>query len=382
MADFSLPQEQRELQQLARDFTRNEIIPVAEHHDRTGEFPQQIINKAHEIGLMNLFVPEEYGGLGLHVMEEVIVGEELAYGCSGVSTAMSVNALAGAPVMIAGTDEQKREFLAPLIDEPIIASYAVSEPNAGSDVAGISTTARRVGDEYVINGTKQWITGAGYARWFYVLAKTDPDAGHRGMSAFLVPADTPGVSVGKKEDMMGQRASSTHAVTFEDVTIPARYLLGSEGQGFKIAMGAFDFTRPGVAAAALGVAQRALDEAVKYSRERVAFGQPIAMNQGVSFMIADMAADIEAARLLTWKSAWQRDSGERNTKVASMAKRTAGDLAMRASTDAVQILGGYGYSREYPVEKLMRDAKIFQIYEGTQQIQRLIIAREVILPRG
>ena len=290
---------------------------------------------------------------------------------------MEANALAAAPVIVAGNDAQKREFLGQLTAEPKFAAYCVTEPGAGSDVTGIRTTAKKVADDYVINGSKMWITNGSVASWYFVLAYTDTAAKHKGMSGFMVPASTQGISVGKKEWNMGQRASDTRGITFEDVKIPARYLLGKEGDGFKIAMSAFDHTRPPVAIGAVGLARRAMDEAIQYAQTRKAFGTAIASFQAVSFMIADMAKDIEAARGLVYKAAWMIDQGERNTKYAAMAKAFAADTAMRVATDAVQVFGGYGYSEEYPVEKLMRDAKIYQIYEGTSQIQRLIIAKEI-----
>jgi len=376
--DFSLNDEQRALQELARDFARNEIEPVAAHHDRTGEFAMEVYKKAHSVGLMNTHIPEAYGGPGLHVLENCILAEELAAGCSGIYTCMEVNSLAAAPLLVAGTEEQKQTFLTPLSRELLFASYAVTEPNAGSDVAGIGTRAVKDGDGYVLNGHKMWITGAGYASWFFVLAYTDPAAKYRGMTGFVVPADTPGVKVGKKEMNMGQRASDTRAVDFEDVRVPAANRLGQEGQGWLIAMKAFDRTRPPVAAGAVGVGRRAMEHAIKYAKERQAFGGPIAKQQAVAFMIADMAKDLSAARLLVWNAASKIDRGEPNTLEAAMAKSFAADTAMRVTTDAVQVFGGYGYSTEYPVEKLMRDAKVFQIYEGTSQIQRIIIARELL----
>jgi acyl-CoA dehydrogenase len=326
---------------------------------------------------MNAHVPVEYGGAGLGVLDVCLVTEELAYGCTGIATAMEGNGLAAAPLIVAGNEEQKKEFLGRLTREPLLAAYCVTEPGAGSDVAGIRTTAKRVGDEYVISGEKMWITNANVANWYFLLAYTDPSAKHKGMSGFIVPRDSPGVTVGKKEKNLGQRASDTRGITFEEVKVPAKYLLGKEGDGFKIAMSAFDHTRPTVSSGAVGLARRAMDEAVKYATERSTFGQPIAKYQAVSFMIADMAKDIEAARLLVWQSAWAIDNGRRNTKLAAFAKAFAADVVMRVATDAVQIFGGYGYSQEYPVEKLMRDAKIYQIYEGTSQIQRLIIAKEI-----
>ena len=377
MIDFSLTEEQVQIQELARKFAREEIIPKAAHHDQTGEFPREIVKKAWDIGLMNTHVPAEYGGAGLGVLDGCIITEEFAYGCTGIATAMEANGLAAAPVIVAGNEEQKKEFLGRLTREPLFAAYCVTEPGAGSDVVGIRTFAKRVGDDYVINGEKMWITNASVANWYFLLAYTDPSAKHRGMSGFIVPRETPGVTVGKKEKNLGQRASDTRGITFEDVKVPAKYLLGKEGDGFKIAMSAFDHTRPTVSSGAVGLARRAMDEAIKYATERSAFGQPIAKYQAVSFMIADMAKDVEAARLLVWQAAWAIDNGRRNTKLASFAKAFAADVAMRVATDAVQVFGGYGYSQEYPVEKLMRDAKIYQIYEGTSQIQRLIIAKEI-----
>lgn len=376
--DFTLTEEQRALQELARDFARNEIEPAAPHHDRTGEFAWDIYRKAHSLGLMNTHIPEAYGGAGLHVFDNCLLAEELAAGCSGIYTCMEVNSLAAAPLLVAGTEEQKQRFLAPLTRELSFASYAVTEPDAGSDVAGIGTRAVRDGDDYVLTGHKMWITGAGFATWFFVLAYTDPGARYKGMTGFLVPANTPGVKIGKKELNMGQRASDTRAVDFEEVRVPSENRLGKEGQGWLIAMTAFDRTRPPVAAGAVGVARRAMEHAIQYAKERNTFGVPIARHQAVAFMIADMAKDLSAARLLVWQAAAKYDRGEPNTLEAAMAKSFAADTAMRVTTDAVQILGGYGYNTEYPVEKLMRDAKVFQIYEGTSQIQRIIIARELL----
>jgi acyl-CoA dehydrogenase len=377
MLNFTLSDDQLQLQELARKFAKEEIIPKAPHHDETGEYPRDIAKKAWEIGLMNTHIPQEYGGLGLGVLEGCIITEELAYGCTGISTAMEANTLAAAPVIVAGNDAQKKEFLGKLSSSPIFAAYCVTEPGAGSDVSGIRTQAKKVGTEYVLNGSKMWITNGSVADWYFVLAYTDPSLKHKGMSGFVVPAQTPGITVGKKEWNMGQRASDTRGITFEDVKIPEKYLLGREGDGFKIAMSAFDHTRPAVASGAVGLAKRAMDEAIQYASTRKTFGQPISSYQSISFMIADMAKDIEAARLLVQKAAWTIDQGQRNTRFAAMAKAFAADTAMRVATDAVQVFGGYGYSQEYPVEKLMRDAKIYQIYEGTSQIQRLIIAKEL-----
>lgn len=377
MVDFFLNDEQRQIQQLANQFATKEVKPRSAHHDETGEFPRDICAKAFELGLMNTHIPEEYGGMGLGSFEGCLIAEEIASGCTGIGTAMEANNLAEAPVILAGTEEQKKKFLVPMTEELKFAAYCVTEPGAGSDVAGVKTTAKKVGDEYILNGQKMWITNAGVADWYYVLAATDASAGHRGMSAFLVQRDSEGISVGAKEKNMGQRASDTRGVTFEDVKVPANNLLGKEGDGFKISMQAFDHTRPLVASAAVGLARSAMEHALKYSLERHAFGQPIFNNQAISFMLADMAKDIDAARMLCWRSAWLIDQGVRNSKEAAMAKAFAADTAMRVATDAVQIFGGYGYSHEYPVEKLMRDAKIFQIYEGTSQIQRVIISKQI-----
>jgi acyl-CoA dehydrogenase len=377
MIDFSLTEEQRALRELAHDFSANEIYPRSAEYDKSGEFPMDVLRKAWEVGLMNTHIPAEYGGAGLSVLEGCLLAEEIAWGCTGIATAMEANGLAEAPVIVAGTEEQKRQWLAPMVSEFRLASYCVTEPDAGSDVAGIKSQARKVGDEYVLSGEKMWITGASHADWYFVLAYTDPAQKHRGMSAFIVPRQTPGVEVGKKEKNLGQHASDTRAVRFSEVRVPAAQRLGKEGDGFRIAMGAFDHTRPVVSAAAVGLARHAMEHAVQYAKERTAFGVPIARHQAVAFMIADMAKDIEAARLLVWLAAWTIDQGRRNTREAAYAKATAADTAMRVALDAVQIFGGYGYSTEYPVEKLMRDAKVFQIYEGTSQIQRLIISKEI-----
>jgi acyl-CoA dehydrogenase len=378
---FALTEEQKALRDLAREFAEKEIRPKAAEYDEHSTHPADIIDKAHEIGLMNLHVPEEYGGVGLPIFAGMLVGEELAWGCSGIAVSIVANMLGSGPVMLAGTDEQKRMWLPPLVESPILASFALTEPNAGSDVSGIQTTAVRDGDEYVINGSKMFITNAGHAAWLVVFASTDKSQGHRGLSAFIVPTDLDGVTVENHLDKMGQRATDTSAIAFQDVRIPVENRLGDEGEGFKIAMRTLDHTRPGTAAGAIGVAQAAYEYSIDYSRERVQFGQPIAMNQGVNFLIADMATEIEAARLLTWQAAWLLDQGHRATLQSSFAKRFASDTAMKVTTDAVQIFGGYGYIKEYPVEKLMRDAKLFQIYEGTSQIQRLVIAREIFFPR-
>ena len=379
---FALTGEQRELRALARDFAAREIRPKAADYDERSHHPADLIAKAHSLGLMNLHVPEAHGGLGLPCFDGMLVGEELNWGCSGIGTSIGANGLGAGPVIIAGSDEQQARWLPPLLEEPILCSFALSEPGAGSDVARLATTAVRRGDEYVLNGSKTFITNAGHAAWSVIFAKTDPAKGHRGISAFVVPMDTPGVTIEQHLDKMGQRATDTSAFALTDVVVPVENRLGEEGEGFKIAMKTLDFTRPGTSAGAVGVAQAAYELAVDYAKERVTFDVPIAMHQGINFLIADMATEIEAARLLTWQAAWLLDQGERATLQSSFAKRFSADTAMKVTTDAVQVFGGYGYMKEYPVEKLMRDAKLFQIYEGTSQIQRLVIAKEIFLPRG
>merc|ERR1711936_1399770 len=344
--NFNVTEEQQEFLDLAEQFTKNEIIPVAPHYDRTGEYPWPVLKKAHETGIM---------------------------------TAIEANGLGSMPVMIAGNHEQKKKYLGRLIEEPLMCAYGVTEPGAGSDVSGVKTKAEKKGDEWVINGQKMWITNGGVASFYFVLARTNPDPkcpASKAFTGFIVDRDTPGLTPGRKEQNMGQRASDTRGITFEDVVVPKENVLIGEGAGFKVAMGAFDKTRPPVAAGAVGIAQRALDEATKYATERKTFGTPIINHQAVNFMLADMAIGIESSRLCYMKAGWQADNGIRNTYMASIAKCLAGDVANKAATDAVQVFGGNGFNCEYPVEKLMRDAKIYQIYEGTAQIQRIIIGRE------
>ena len=378
---FDLSDEQKQYKSLALKFAKEEIMPKAAHYDQTGEFPWDLIKKAHDLGLTNCMVPEKYGGPGLSCMDTVLVNEALSYGCTGITLAIQGPLLAQAPVLLAGNDDQKKRFLAPMTEEPQIASYCVTEPGAGSDVAGTKAFAEKKGDAYVLNGQKAWITGGGHAKWFFVLAKTNTDkkapAG-KAFTAFVVDGDTPGITRGKKEANMGQRASDTRVINFEDVVIPKENVLAKEGDGFKVAMGAFDMTRPGVASGALGLAWRCLDEASKYSLERKTFGMPIAMHQAVGFMLAEMAINIEMSRLVTYRAAYDVDQQRRSSYFASIAKAYAADMANKCATDAVQIFGGNGFNCEYPVEKLMRDAKIYQIYEGTSQIQRVVIARTLL----
>jgi len=380
VVDFTLTDEQRNLRELAHDFAEKEMRPVAWEFDKEGTWPEAVLRKAWEVGLMNSHVEEEYGGPGASFFDGCLIEEELGWGCSGIGTSIACNGLAAAPVQIGGSEATKKEYLGRLTEEFGLASFCLTEPDAGSDVSGMRTSAVRKGDKYVINGSKCFITNGGYADWYTVYAKTDKEAGHRGISAFVVPRDA-GVVVDKKEDKMGQRASNTATVTFNDCEVPAANLLGEENKGFKLAMMTLDRTRPGVSAMATGIARAAFEFATDYTKERVQFGVPIAMHQAIQFMIADMATGVEASRLLVWQSGVALDQGRRNTLASSHAKRFAADTAMKVTTDAVQVYGGYGYIKEYPVEKLMRDAKLMQLYEGTSQIQRLVIARETLMPR-
>jgi len=375
--DFALTDEQLALRELAHEFAANEIRPVAWRHDREATFPEEIIAKAWQLGLMNLQIPQLYGGAGLHALDGVLIEEELAWGCSGIQASIGCNSLATLPLLLAGSEELKRTYLARLVEQPRLASFCLTEPDAGSDVAAIGTRAVRAADRYVISGSKCFITNGGYADFFTVFAKTKPQAGLNGISCFLVPR-TAGVTVGRGEDKMGQRASNTTTVTFAEVEIPLDHLIGEENAGFELAMATLDRARPAIAAMAVGIARAAFEFAIDYAAGRTQFGAPISSHQGVQFMLADMATEIEAARLLTWRAACALDRGERATLFSSHAKRFAADTAMKVAIDAVQIYGGYGFIKDYPVEKLMRDAKVMQLYEGTSQIQRLVIARELL----
>lgn len=382
MVSFALSSEQQSIVDMAREFARKEMMPKAAHFDETMDYPWDIVKKAHANGLLNLGLKEEHGGLGVGSLVQAMVVEELAYGCSAMATAITANDLALGPLLVAANKAQLEEFVTPMINEPKMAAYCVTEPGAGSDVAGIRTSCKKLGDDYIINGEKMWITNGSVASWYFLLATLDPALGHKGMCGFIVPANTPGITVGKKEVNMGQRCSDTRCIVFKDVKLSKKYLLGQEGEGFKYAMKAFDHSRPFVAAIGVGIAQCAMDHAVKYALERKTFGKPIAEHQAIAFMIADMATDVESARLLYQKAGWMADQGMKNTKWCSMAKCLGGDIAVKVSQDAVQVLGGYGYNSEYPVEKLYRDSKICQIYEGTQQIQRVIISRAVFAEMG
>ncbi len=381
MVDFTLTDEQKDIRDLAHDFAEKEIRPVAWEYDKDSTWPQEIVDKAWEVGLMNSHIEEEYGGPGLDYLTGCLIEEELGWGCSGIGTSLMCNGLATAPIALGGSDEVKKNYLGRLTESPLLASFCLTEPDAGSDVSGMKTNAVKKGDKYVINGSKCFITNGSHANYYTVYAKTDKEAGHRGISAFVVDRDLDGVTVDKKEDKLGQRASNTATISFNDVEIPAENLLGEENKGFKLAMMTLDRTRPGVSAMAVGIGRAAFEFAADYAKERVQFGVPIAMHQAIQFMIADMATKVEAARLLVYKSGVLLDQGQRNTLASSHAKRFAADSAMEIAVDAVQVYGGYGFIKEYPVEKLFRDAKIMQLYEGTSQIQRLVIARETLMPR-
>jgi len=378
MVNFQLDEMQEMLRELAHEFAVDEIRPNAEHWDANSQYPKEAIQAAHEMGLLNLHIPEDYGGPGLGTFEEVLVNEELAWGDPGFATAAYATSLACAPIITGATEEQKQKWLRKVSEDGALASYGVTEPGAGSDLAACKTTAIRDGDEYVINGSKMFITGAGYADFFFILAKTDPDAGYKGMSGFIVEAGAEGFTLGKKETNMGQRCSDTRAITFDNVRVPVENLIGgSESGGWMNAMNAFDVSRPNIAAHATGLARAAYEHALQYSNERHSFGKPLHKHQAIQFLLADMKTKIEASRLLTWKSAYESDNGIRNTESAAHAKRFSADAAMQIATDAVQIFGGYGYSEEYPVARLMRGAKVMQIYEGSSQVQRMIIGREI-----
>ena len=381
MVDFTLTPEQRDIRSLAHEFAEKEMRPNAWRYDAEGSFPAEVVKNAWALGLMNIHLPEEYGGPGLGFFASSLIGEELGWGCAAIGTSLMSNGLAAAPVILAGSEELKKQYLGMLAAEPKVASFCLTEPDAGSDVASMRCTAVRHGDTYVLNGTKCFVTNGSHASWYTVFASTDRSAGALGISAFVVPRDAPGVVVERSEDKLGLRASDTALISFTDVAVPSSHLLGAEGQGFELAMSTLDHTRPSVAAIAVGIARAAFEFARSYATTRVQFGVPIVMHQGIQFMIADMATKVEAARLLTWKSSVLLDRGKRAKLASSHAKRFAADTAMEVATDAVQIYGGHGVMKEYPVEKLLRDAKIMQIYEGTSQIQRVVIARELLSPR-
>jgi len=377
MLSFNPTEEQEALIEMASRFTKERIIPIAAACDQESRFPEDVFKAAWELGLVNSTVPEEYGGAGMGELDNSLIAEQLAYGCTGIQTSMLANTLALTPILLGGSEEQKKKYLGMLTEAPLFASYCTTEPSGGSDVAGLKTRFEKQGDKYVLNGEKCWITNASFASFFVVFATSDPTMRHKGIAAFIVDKDSDGLRVGKHEDKMGQRASDTAAVHFENVAVPAENLLAPAGAGFKLAMETFNQTRPDIGAMATGLMQRCVDESLAYAKERHSFGQAIIEHQMVQAMIADMAISCEATRLLYQKAAWNLDNGVRSPIVSSYAKAFGADRAMQTAIDAVQVFGGNGYVKDYPVEKLMRDAKVLQIYEGTSQIQRMVIARSL-----
>jgi len=378
MMDFELSEEQKFLVETARRFTKERIIPIAAECDKKHEFPMEVFKEAWELGLVAPNIPEDAGGGGLSELDHVLLTEELAYGCTGIQTSMTANALAATPIIVAGSEAQKKKYLGMLTSEPCFAAYALTEPGAGSDAAAISTKATPDGDDWVVTGQKCFITNASWARWYLVFATVDTALEHKGIMAMVIDRDAEGVSVGKREDKLGQRASDTSTVNFDEVKVPKANVLAPAGKGFQLAMKTFDRTRPDIGAGACGLMRRALDESVAYALERKTFGKAIGEHQMVQLMLANMAIKYEATRLMVLEAAWMIDQGGKNSLVASYSKAFGADSAMEVAVDAVQVFGGNGYTTEYPVEKLMRDAKILQIYEGTSQIQRMVIAKNIL----
>jgi acyl-CoA dehydrogenase len=379
MIDFSLNDKQKDIQEKYRDFTQRWIIPNAKKYDELAEFPWEVTKAAYEEGLMNGPVPEKFGGNGYSILEAAIASEELGAGCIGIGIGIDANTLAITPLLLAGTDEQHRRFFGQLIEEKGVAAYCLTEPNAGSDVQGIKSAAIQHGDEYVLNGHKRFITNAEVSSFLTVFAMTDPTKGSRSLTPFLVPTDSPGVEIMPRFQKMGQKASVQNEIIFHDVKIPVANRLGKEGRGFIYAMKTFDRTRTGVAALSLGAARSAYEISKNWAKNRIQFGKPIAANQAIAFTLAEMAVKVENARMITWRAAWAYDTGQKDASMLSaMCKLYASDIAMEVTTDAVQVMGGEGYSTDYPVEKMMRDVKLCQIYEGTNQIQRLVISKNIL----
>ncbi|WHY84133.1 acyl-CoA dehydrogenase family protein [Neobacillus novalis] len=376
--EFKLSDELLAIKALARDFTNEEIMPVARKYDEEEKFPEEVFQKLRDIGLFNLAVPEKYGGPGIDKISQALIVEEISRGCAGIATSCEGNSLVSYPILISGTEEQKKKYLGRLTYGGQFGSFSLTEPEAGSDVASLSTTIERKGDEYILNGEKVFITNANHSNFYVVLAKHKGSEKPKRFTALIVDRDFGGVSVGEKEKKMGLRASATGSIRFEDVRVPIANRIGSEGEGFQLFMKALAYGRPMVGALSVGIAQGAYEAALNYAKERKQFGKPISQFQSIQFMLADMAMNIEAARLLVYKSAYLLQQGTPSPTVGAFAKCFASDTAMKVTTDAVQIFGGNGYMREYPVEKYMRDAKITQIYEGTNQIQRVVIAKEIL----
>ena len=376
--EFNLTEEQKALQQKARDFAINEVLPVARKYDDNEEFPIDVIRKAYDANLLNLAIPKKYGGPGLGLLDACIVVEEISSACPGIATSIFDNNLGAGPVVIGGNEEQKQRILGELVNDFKLIAFATSEPTMGSDVAGMKCLAKEDGDDFILNGTKFWITNGGYADYIIVFATIDPEKKHRGIAAFIVPTDTEGVKLGKQIPKLGQRSSNTVSVVLRDVKIKKENVLAKPGRGFVLAMQTFAHTRPAIGAFAVGCARSAMEYSIDYAKKREVFGRPIERYQAIQFKIAEMYKDIEAARLLTYKAAWETDQGIDSNLSSSIAKAFASDVAMKVTTEAVQIFGGYGYLRTYPVEKLFRDAKLYQIYEGTSEIQRIVISRFVM----
>ena len=379
MVDFSLTKEQQELIEKHRDFAQRVIIPVREKYDLSGEYPWEVVKKAYDEGLMNAQIPKKFGGEGLNIFDAQLGSEELGAACAGIGISIDANMLALTPWLVAANDEQMKRFMGRLVEEKAAAAYALTEPNAGSDVAGIKTSAIKKGDKYIMNGHKRFITNGEVATYLTVFAQADPERGARSLSCFVVPSDLPGVKIVSRLDKMGQRGSVQNEITFTDVEVPAENLLGREGEGFIIGMKTFDRTRTGVAALSVGIARSAYEISKNWAKNRIQFGKPVTANQAVSFMLAEMATKVELARLMTWKAAWYYEQGLKTPGTYSaMAKYFASDVAMEVTTDAVQVMGGDGYTRSFGVEKMMRDAKLCQIYEGTNQVQRLVISKGIL----
>jgi len=373
--DFELTEEQKVLQKKAREFAINEVLPVARKYDESEEFPMPVIKKAWEQGLLNSGIPKKYGGPGYGLLDACIIVEEISSACPGIATSIFDNNLGAEPIIIGGNEEQKARILGELTNEFKLIAFATSEPTMGSDVAGMKCKAEKDGDEYILNGAKFWITNGGFADYITVFATVDPEQKHKGIAAFIVDTKTEGVRLGKHIPKLGQRASNTVAVTLRDVRVPEKNVLAKPGRGFVLAMQTFAHTRPAIGAFATGCARSAMEYAIDYANKREAFGRPISNFQAIQHKLADMYKDIEAARLLTHKAAWEADQGLDNNMSSAIAKAFASDVVMRVTTEAIQVYGGYGYLRTYPVEKLFRDAKLYQIYEGTSEVQRIVISR-------
>jgi acyl-CoA dehydrogenase len=380
MIDFTLGEEQMALKEMVAKFVEKEITPIAGKFDESGEFPTEVLKKAWELGIMNGAIPQKHGGLGLGVLDDVIINEEMGAGCLGITTSAAVNNLGLYPIILHGTDAQIEEFVVPFLTEFKFAAFGLTEPGSGSDAGGMSTLARDEGDHYVVNGSKMWITNAGYASLFSVFCTVDKSLKSKGTLCLVIPADSPGVSTGKPENKLGQRASDTRSISFDNVKVPKKNVIGKVGDGLKIALSTLDHTRPPIAAGAVGAARAAMQHSVRYAKERKQFNQAIANFQGIQFMLADMATGVEAGRLLCYQAAYflDRNQHDKANYYSACAKRFSADMAMEVATNAVQVFGGYGYTKEYPVEKIMRDVKLVQIYEGTSQIQRVVIARHLL----